>query len=81
MNFHWPFLGKRTEPAPPVDDLHRALNGQFIPTRKERERRANEASVQMQLGLMKAVTPPEQFAAAVDRASTLPLTEKQKGGR
>jgi hypothetical protein len=62
------------------DEPQRARNGQYLPSLKERRRRAAEASVRMQLELARIVTPPEQFAEAVSRASTRPKAAIRREG-
>jgi hypothetical protein len=67
MNFHWPLFHR---PPPSPEPLSRGSKGQFIPSRKERVRRANEASVLMQLGILTARLSPEEKREAVERGST-----------
>jgi hypothetical protein len=57
-------------PPPSPEPLSRGSKGQFIPSRKERVRRANEASVLMQLAILTARLSPEEKRAAVERGST-----------
>jgi hypothetical protein len=56
-------------PPPSPEPLSRGSKGQFIPSRKERVRRANEASVLMQLGILTARLSPEEKRAAVERGT------------
>ena len=62
-------LFHRDAPRPEEAAIVRGLNGQFLPTAAERRRRANEVGVRLELEMLKLHLPPEQFDAAILRAS------------
>jgi hypothetical protein len=72
-------LFHRSEPEPVADIQRSHSTGQFLPSYRERHRRANEAIRRMEMEVMKAVTPPEQFAEAVKRGSTREAIQLQRG--
>lgn len=60
----------------PVTDVPRALNGQYLPSTAERRRRANAASVEMQLHILTARLSPEERRTLVANAATVDLRSK-----